>query len=82
MRVTKYTDEDDNDYELRPQTEPWVRGQRCCYGCAFLFGNSKACQEAPTCTPEDKPRELYGVGLRWFLTKHWLDKRAELGGIK
>jgi hypothetical protein len=77
MRTMKYTDSDDNDYELRPETEPYQKGDRACKGCAFLFGNSRACREAPTCTPEGKPREMYGVMFRWVLTKHLLDKKEE-----
>ena len=64
-----YADQDGNEYELRPQETPWVNGQRCCKDCAFKIGGTRACVSAPTCTPENKPREFYGVSLRWFQVK-------------
>ena len=71
----RYTDEDGNDYELRAEVVPYKKGDRCWKGCAFVFGNSTACRKAPTCTPEHKPRRLYGTSLRWFLVRHWMDKK-------
>jgi hypothetical protein len=63
-----YTDKDGNNYELQPY--PWIKGDRACVGCAFKFGNSNACKEAPTCTPNNnhegivKP-EWIGKHLVW-----------------
>lgn len=75
MAFGYYTDEDDNDYELRVESEPYKKGDRACKGCAFKFGNSRACHRAPTCTPKDKPVSLNGKSLRWVLVKHWMDKK-------
>src|SRR4051812_19336014 len=46
-----YTDADGNNYQLVPGP-PYEKGQHACHGCAFKFGNSEACQAAPTCTPK------------------------------
>lgn len=46
----EYTDQDDNTFRLVPY--PYKKGDRACVGCHLNFGNSKACQKAPTCTPE------------------------------
>jgi len=50
---TEYEDEDGNKYVLRHVDIPYHKENHACAGCAFKFGGSKACNNAPTCTPID-----------------------------
>lgn len=45
----KYTDENNVSYILT--RIDYIPNSHACHGCAFKFGNSRACQNAKTCTP-------------------------------
>lgn len=72
----EYTDKDNNDYIL--VKEDYIKNNHACHGCAFKFGNSKACQEAKTCTPKNDHKDGFSprvIGRHvWKLKTHWLDK--------
>jgi hypothetical protein len=66
-----YTDKDNNDYQLVMDEYIPNIGNSACINCAFKFGNSKACQEAKSCTPNDLNRNrLIKSGHTWKLIKH------------
>jgi len=65
----KYTDYDDNEYELQPHESK--KGDRACIGCAFIFGNSEACRMAKSCTPEDKYRNRLLKGRYVWVQTSW-----------